>query len=175
MSDYTGNLTNNPELRFTQNGRAVARFDIAMNRKFTDANGQQVEDTTYLKVNVWGQQAENAAKSLSKGTRVNLDGYLQEHKWETEAGEPRSRIELTATEVSPSLRFATAQITRNPSKAPASDAATGPDSTASANVSQQAEHAVASTPTVPSVQSVPSVSPSGSEPATARRSAGIGY
>ncbi|MFA5786009.1 MAG: single-stranded DNA-binding protein [Actinomycetota bacterium] len=105
-----GNLTDDPELRFTPNGAAVANFRIAVNRVYNNRNGEKVEETDFFRVNVWRGLAENVAESLSKGTRVVVTGRLRSRSWETEEGQKRSVVEVEADEVAPSLRFATAKV-----------------------------------------------------------------
>ncbi|MHB8510851.1 MAG: single-stranded DNA-binding protein [Actinomycetota bacterium] len=106
-----GNLTDDPELRYTPQGSAVANFRIAVNNRFKDQAGNwQDGETSYFKVNVWRQLAENVAESLTRGTRVLVTGRLKMRQWETQEGEKRSVIEIEADEVGPSLKFATAKV-----------------------------------------------------------------
>lgn len=105
-----GNLTREPELRYTPSGAAVAKFGIAVNRSYTNRNGERVEQTDFFNVNCWRQLAENVAESLSTGTRVVLTGRIQSRSWETEDGQRRTVVEIEADEIGPSLRFATAEI-----------------------------------------------------------------
>jgi single-strand DNA-binding protein len=107
-----GNLTREPELRYTPSGAAVAKFGIAVNRFYNNRNGERVEQTDFFNVNAWRQLAENVAESLSTGTRVVVTGRLQSRSWETEDGQRRTVVEIEADEVGPSLRWATAQITK---------------------------------------------------------------
>jgi single-strand DNA-binding protein len=107
-----GNLTREPELRYTPSGAAVAKFGIAVNRSYTNRAGERVEQTDFFNVNAWRQLAENVAESLSTGTRVVVTGRLQSRSWETEDGQRRTVVEIEADEVGPSLRWATAQITK---------------------------------------------------------------
>jgi single-strand DNA-binding protein len=107
-----GNLTRDPELRYTPSGAAVAKFGLAVNRSYTNRNGEKVEDTSFFNVNAWRQLAENVAESLSVGTRVVVSGRLQSRSWETEDGQKRTVIEIEADDVGPSLRWATAQVTK---------------------------------------------------------------
>lgn len=90
----TGRLTDDPELRFTSDGRAVVRFAVAVNRRLGET-----EETLFLPVVAWGNLAENVDRYLTKGRRVALDGRLQLRKWTTAAGEPRKEIRLVAEEV----------------------------------------------------------------------------
>lgn len=111
-----GNLVADPELRFTPNGKAVANFRVASTPKKFNKQTQQFEDGQglFLTVNVWNQQAENVAESLQRGMRVVVEGHLQQRSFETREGEKRTVYELLANEVAPSLRYATAKMTRNP-------------------------------------------------------------
>lgn len=107
-----GNLTREPELRYTPSGAAVAKFGIAVNRFYTNRSGEKVEQTDFFNVNAWRQLAENIAETLTTGTRVVVTGRLQSRSWETEEGQRRTVVEIEADEVGPSLRWATAQITK---------------------------------------------------------------
>ena len=107
-----GNLTREPELRYTPSGAAVAKFGIAVNRFYTSRSGEKVEQTDFFNVNAWRQLAENIAESLTVGTRVVVTGRLQSRSWETEDGQKRTVVEIEADEVGPSLRWATASITK---------------------------------------------------------------
>jgi single-strand DNA-binding protein len=114
-----GNLTRDPELRFTPTGQATAGFGVAVNRRWQNRQTQEWEEaTSFFDVVCWGQLAENAAQSLSKGARVLVSGRLDQRSWETAEHERRSKIEITADEVAPSLRWATATITKNERRAP---------------------------------------------------------
>lgn len=117
MADNTitlvGNLTRDPELRFTANGRAVASFGIAVGRRY-QVNGEWQEQTSYFNVTAWGQLGENAAASLSKGTRIVVTGRLEQREYTTREGDKRTAIDVIADELGPSLRWATAQVERTP-------------------------------------------------------------
>jgi single-strand DNA-binding protein len=114
-----GNLTRDPELRFTPTGQATATFGVAVNRRWQNRQTNEWEEaTSFFDVVCWREMAENAAQSLSKGSRVVVTGRLDQRSWETAEHERRSKIEITADEVAPSLRFATAQITRNERRTP---------------------------------------------------------
>jgi single-strand DNA-binding protein len=120
----TGNLTRDPELRFTPSGQATASFGVAVNRRWQNRQTQDWEEaTSYFDVVCWGQLAENAAQSLGKGSRVVVTGRLDQRSWENQEGERRSKIEITADEVAPSLRWATMTITKNERRTPDSTAA----------------------------------------------------
>ena len=114
-----GNLTRDPELRFTPTGQATATFGVAVNRRWQNRQTNEWEEaTSFFDVVCWRELAENAAQSLSKGTRVVVSGRLDQRSWETSEHERRSKIEITADEVAPSLRYATVQITRNERRSP---------------------------------------------------------
>ncbi len=109
-----GNLTREPELRFTPSGAAKATFGVAVNRRWQNRQTQEWEEaTSFFNVVCWRDMAENVAESLLKGARVVVTGRLEQRSWETENGERRSVIEISADEVGPSLRWATAEVTKN--------------------------------------------------------------
>lgn len=107
-----GNLTADPELRFTQSGAAVASFTVASTpSRYDKAQGKYVDgDALFLRCNVWRQMAENVAESLTRGTRVVVTGRLRQRSFETKEGEKRTVVELEVDEVGPSLRYATAKV-----------------------------------------------------------------
>jgi single-strand DNA-binding protein len=108
-----GNLTRDPDLRFTPNGRATASFGVAVNNDWTDpSTGERRESTEFFDVVVWGKPAENAAQSLSKGQEVVVSGRLQQRSWETNEGDRRTRIEVVATAVGVGLSFGTTVFTK---------------------------------------------------------------
>ncbi len=107
-----GNTTRDPELRFTPSGTPVCTFGVAWNRRF-DRGGEQVEEVSFFDVTCWSSLAENVAESIPKGTRVLVSGRLDQRSWETPDGEKRSKVEIVADEVSPSLRWASVQVNRN--------------------------------------------------------------
>ena len=107
-----GNLTDDPELRFTPNGAAVANFRLAVTPRVRDGDNWKDGETSFFRINVWRQQAENVAESLSKGSRCVVIGRLRTRSWETPEGEKRSSTEIEADEVAPSLKFATAKVER---------------------------------------------------------------
>jgi single-strand DNA-binding protein len=117
-----GNVTRDPELRFTPSGAAVATFGLAWNRRSQNARGETEEQVSFFDVTCWRQLAENVAESLSKGTRVIVYGRLEQRSWETPDGDRRSKVEIIADDVAPSLRWATADITRNDFKGEGGDA-----------------------------------------------------
>ncbi|MBB1511399.1 single-stranded DNA-binding protein [Tessaracoccus sp. MC1627] len=109
-----GNLTADPELRFTPNGAAVANFTVASTPRTFDrqTNEWKDGDAMFLNCSVWRQYAENVAESLQKGTRVIVSGRLKSRSYETREGEKRTVFEVDVDEVGPALRYATAKITR---------------------------------------------------------------
>lgn len=109
-----GNLTSDPELRYTQNGLAVANFTIASTpRNFDKASNDWKDgDSLFIRASVWREFAEHVAGSLTKGSRVIATGRLKQRSYETKEGEKRTSIELEVDEIGPSLRYATAQVTR---------------------------------------------------------------
>ena len=109
----TGNLTREPENRYTREGEATTQLGVAVNRRWQDRTTQEwQESTSFFDVICWRDLAENVALSLAKGMRVVVTGRLEQRTWETEEGEHRSKVEITADEVGPSLRFATADVHR---------------------------------------------------------------
>ncbi|HWO60626.1 MAG TPA: single-stranded DNA-binding protein [Umezawaea sp.] len=109
-----GNLTADPELRFTQSGAAVASFTVASTpRTFDKASGEWKDgDALFLRCNVWRQVAENVAESLTRGSRVLVSGRLRQRSFETKEGEKRTVMELEVDEIGPSLRYATAKVNK---------------------------------------------------------------
>ena len=106
-----GNLTRDPELRFTPTGAPVTSFGVAVNRRWQNRESQQWEEqVSYFNVTCWRDLAHNVAESLEKGARVIVSGRLEQRSWETQDGEKRSVVEIVADEVGPSLRWATADI-----------------------------------------------------------------
>ena len=112
--ELVGNLARDPELRFTPSGQALASFGLAVNRRWQNRQTQEWEEAvSFIDVTVWGQQAENVAQSLAKGSRVMVSGRFEQQSWEDKAGGgKRSKVVVIADEVAPSLRWATAAITR---------------------------------------------------------------
>jgi len=126
MADNTvtvvGNLTRDPEVTFTKSGKAVANLGLA--QSYRKANSDE-EVTSFFDVSAWDTLAENVGDSLQKGMRVVVTGRLQQDSWEKD-GETRTKVKIVADEIAPSLRWASAEVTRNPrdgeasgSKAPA--------------------------------------------------------
>lgn len=114
----TGNLTSDPELRFTTNGAAVANFTIASTPRKFDRQSNEFKDgeTLFMRCSVWREAAENVAESLQKGMAVIAQGRLESRSYETKEGEKRTVTELAVDEIGPNLRRATAQVTKNAQK-----------------------------------------------------------
>jgi single-strand DNA-binding protein len=111
-----GNLVDDPELRFTSSGIAVANMRVAVTQRIQQDGEWGDGDTSFLRVNVWRGQAEHLADSLSKGDRVMVTGRLRQRTWETPEGEKRSVTEIEADEVGASLKWATAKVERATSR-----------------------------------------------------------
>jgi single-strand DNA-binding protein len=109
-----GNLTNDPELRFTPSGAAVANFTVASTPRTFDRQANEWKDgeTLFMRCSVWRDAAENVAESLQRGTRVLVSGRLKSRSYETKEGEKRTVVELDVDEVGPSLRYATAKVAK---------------------------------------------------------------
>lgn len=109
-----GNLTSDPELRYTQNGLAVANFTIASTPRVFDRQANEYVDgeALFLRASIWREYGEHVAASLKKGTAVIATGKLKQRSYETKEGEKRTSMELEIDEIGPSLRFATAEVTR---------------------------------------------------------------
>lgn len=107
-----GNVTRDPELRYTSGGRGLASFGLAVNRRY-QSNGEWQEQTSFFDVTAWGTLGENVAASLHKGTRVVVVGRLEQRSWDTQEGDKRSKVEVIADEIGPSLRWAQAQVDKN--------------------------------------------------------------
>jgi|SRR5690349_5025849 single-strand DNA-binding protein len=109
-----GNLTADPELRFTQSGAAVASFTVASTPRTFDRQSGEWKDgeALFLRCNVWRQVAENVAESLTRGSRVLVTGRLRQRSFETKEGEKRTVVELEVDEIGPSLRYATAKVNK---------------------------------------------------------------
>ncbi len=108
-----GNVTRDPELRFTPSGQANATFGLAVNRVWNDRQtNERREAVSFFDIVCWREMAENVSESLHKGARVVVTGRLEQRSWEGAEGERRSKIEVIADEIGPSLRWATAQVER---------------------------------------------------------------
>ena len=109
-----GNITRDPELRFTPTGQARASFGLAVNRRWQNRQTQEWEEqVSFFDITCWAQLGQNVADTLVKGSRAIVTGRLEQRSWETDQGDKRSKVEIIADEVGPSLRWATADITRN--------------------------------------------------------------
>jgi single-strand DNA-binding protein len=120
-----GNLAEDPELRFTNNGIAVTNLRVAVTQRIQQDGQRRDGDTAFLKVNVWRGQAEHPAESLTKGDRVMVTGRLRQRSWETPEGDKRSVTELETDEVGASLKWATARSSVPASAATANAPAAG--------------------------------------------------
>jgi single-strand DNA-binding protein len=109
-----GNLTDDPELRFTPSGAAVANFTVASTPRTFDKNSNEWKDgdALFLRCSIWRQSAENVAESLTRGMRVIVSGRLRQRSYETKEGEKRTVVELEVEEIGPSLKYATAKVTK---------------------------------------------------------------
>jgi single-strand DNA-binding protein len=129
MADNTvtlvGNITRDPELRYTTGGRGVASFGLAVNRRY-QVNGEWQEQTSFFNVVAWGTLGENAAASLNKGARVVVFGRLEQRSYETQEGEKRNVFEVIADDLGPSLRWAQAQVERTSRSSDSSGGAPAP-------------------------------------------------
>ncbi len=110
-----GNLTSEPELRFTPSGAAVANFTVASTPRIYDRQSGDWKDgeTLFMRCSIWREAAENAAESLHRGTRVIASGRLKSRSYETKEGEKRTVVEMEVDELGPSLRYASANVTKN--------------------------------------------------------------
>jgi single-strand DNA-binding protein len=121
-----GNVTRDPELRFTPSGQAVATFGLAVNRRWQNRQSSEWEEqTSFFDVKCWAQMAENVGESLHRGARVIVSGRLEQRSWETEQGDKRSKVEVVADEIAPSLRWATVEITKNERREPGQGGSSG--------------------------------------------------
>jgi single-strand DNA-binding protein len=131
MADNTvtlvGNVTDDPELRFTPSGAAVANFTVAVNRRYKNADGQWEDKLDgFFRCNCWRDMAEHVAESLTKGTRIVVTGRLQQRSWEDQDGGKRSAFEIQVDEVGPSLRWATATVQKTERSSAPRQGATSP-------------------------------------------------
>ena len=118
MSDNTitvvGNITKEPELKFLGSGNAAVKFSIAVNKRRKGKDGEYEESTSFFDVQAYGTLAENLANSVTKGNRIVVTGEIEQRSWDDKnTGDKRSKVEVVADEIAPSLRWATAQVTRN--------------------------------------------------------------
>src|ERR1700680_3812846 len=114
-----GNVTRDPELRFTNTGQPTASFGLAVNRRWQNRQTQEWEEaTSFFDVVCWRGRAENVSGTTTRGPRVRVARRLEQRSWETQEGDRRSKVEVVADEIGPSLRWATAQITKNERRGP---------------------------------------------------------
>jgi single-strand DNA-binding protein len=107
----SGNMTRDPEMRYTPSGVSKVTFGVAVNRSWRNQQSQEWEEqTSFFNVVCWREMAENVAESIGKGSRVVVTGRLEQRSWETDQGDKRSIVEIVADDVAPSLRFATAEV-----------------------------------------------------------------
>ena len=119
-----GNLTRDPEIRYTRDGQATTSLSVAVNRRWQDRTTKEWEESTsFFDVVCWRDLAENVALSLTKGARVLVTGRLDQRSWESDEGEKRSKVEIVADEIGASLRFATVDIHKVQRPATADEAA----------------------------------------------------
>ena len=122
-----GNITRDPELRFTPSGQATATFGLAVNRRWQNRQTQEWEEaTSFFDVVCWRDLADNVSESLAKGSRVIVTGRLEQRSWETQEGDKRSKVEVVADEVGPSLRWATAEVKKTDRRGPDSGGSGAP-------------------------------------------------
>lgn len=110
-----GNVTADPELRYLTSGTALATFSVAVNRRYMK-NGEWEEQTSFVDCVAWRDLADNVTDSIAKGDRVLVNGRLEQRRWENSEGENRSKIEVVVDDIGPSLRWATAVVSRTPRK-----------------------------------------------------------
>jgi single-strand DNA-binding protein len=121
-----GNVTREPELRYTAAGQAMAKFGLAVNRRWQNRQTNAWEESTsFFDVVAWREMAENVGESITKGTRVVVTGRMEQRSYENQAGEKRSAVELVADEIGPSLRWATAKVVRNERRSDGGDGFAG--------------------------------------------------
>ncbi|HEX4217421.1 MAG TPA: single-stranded DNA-binding protein [Acidimicrobiales bacterium] len=110
-TSITGNLTRDPEIRYTRDGQATTTLGVAVNRRWQQRESKEWEESTsFFDVVCWRELAENVALSMTKGMRVVVTGRLEQRSWENEDGDRRVKVEIVAEELGPSLRFATADV-----------------------------------------------------------------
>ena len=135
-TSVTGNLTRDPEIRYTRDGQATTSMGVAVNRRWRNRETDEWEEaTSFFDVITWRDLAENVALSLTKGMRVVVIGRLEQRTWETEDGDRRSKVEIVAEEIGPSLRFATVEVHKLERQSMADDGAASDTETAGADSS----------------------------------------
>ena len=117
-----GNLTRDPEIRYTREGQATTSLSVAVNRRWQDKETKEWEESvSFLDVICWKDMAENAALSLTKGMRVIVTGRIEQHSWDSDEGDHRPKVEIVADDIGASLRFATTDVHRAPRHAAEDD------------------------------------------------------
>ncbi len=112
--NIVGNVTRDPEMRYTPSGVAKASFGVAVSRRWQNRTSHEWEEqTSFFNVVCWREMAENVCESIGKGARIVVSGRLEQRSWETENGDKRSVVEIVADDIGPSLRWATAEVKRN--------------------------------------------------------------
>ncbi len=140
-----GNVTREPELRFTPSGQPTTTFGLAVNRRWQNRQTQEWEEaTSFFDVVCWRELAENASESLHRGSRVIVTGRLEQRSWETSEKEKRSKVEVVADELGPSLRWASAVVTKNERKGPGETGSGRPSVASSRSATSEAEAPYAS-------------------------------
>jgi single-strand DNA-binding protein len=130
-----GNVTREPEIRFTSSGRSQLNLGVAVNHRWGGRDGgEQQEETSFFNVVCWGDMAEHVSTSVSKGMRIIVMGRMRQRTWETENGEKRNMFEIIADEVGPSLRWATVEVTRAERRTPANGGTGAPQQGSAAPV-----------------------------------------
>jgi single-strand DNA-binding protein len=157
-----GNLTDDPELRFTPSGAAVAKFRVASTPRYMDKQSGEWKDgeALFLACNVWRQAAEHVAESLQRGTRVIVSGRLRQRSYETREGEKRTVYELEVDEIGPSLRYATAKVQKM-SRSSGGGGGFGGSGAPSDDPWASATPAPPSSQGAPAAQSAPAAAPAG--------------
>jgi single-strand DNA-binding protein len=123
-TSITGNLTRDPEIRYTRDGQATTTLGVAVNRRWQQRESKEWEESTsFFDVVCWRELAENVALSMTKGMRVVVTGRLEQRSWENEDGDRRFKVEIVAEEIGPSLRFATADVMKVERHTPLADGA----------------------------------------------------
>ena len=139
-STLIGNVTRDPELRFTPSGQAVVEFGMAVNRRWLNQSTQEWDEaTSFFNVTAWRDLAENVSESVAKGMRVIVVGRFEQNNWETPEGEKRSRIAVVADDVGPALRYATAVVTKAARTGPGASKPTGNEPTSVASSADDEE------------------------------------
>jgi single-strand DNA-binding protein len=158
-----GNLTDDPELRFTPSGAAVAKFRVASTPRYMDKQTGEWKDgeALFLACNVWRQAAEHVAESLQRGTRVIVSGRLRQRSYETREGEKRTVYELEVDEIGPSLRYATAKVQKMSRSSGGGGGGFGGSGAPSDDPWASATPAPPSSQGAPAAQSAPAAAPAG--------------